>query len=104
MRDGGKRRGQDDMDEAAKKLDEENLSIFFVDHVMENDKKQDVALTASILDALCYRIKIQVPAALEVVFISDNARNYNNDFLPVLLPKICDSHDLQLRSFLHPDA
>lgn len=101
---GGRKRGRRDFDEAAKKLDEERLSMFFVDHVMENDKKQDVALTASILDALCYRVKLQLREAEEVVFISDNARNYNNDLLPILLPKICDSHGLLLRSYMHPDA
>lgn len=72
------------MTHAAIKLEEERLSMLFVDHVMENDKKQDVPLTASIIDALCYRTKLQFPGAQEVVLISDNTRNYNNDFIPIL--------------------
>lgn len=105
VRDGGKRRSQSEKDAEEKKLDEDRLSMFFVDHVMENDKKQDVPLTASVIDELCYRIKMQITVAREIVFVSDNARNYKNDFLPILLPKIfCDSNELQLRSYLHPDA
>lgn len=41
------RRGRKEVDiekfEAAKKLEEERLSMFFVDHVMDNDKRQDYA-------------------------------------------------------------
>lgn len=103
VKSGGKRLGESEIDQATKLLDEERLSMFFVDHVMENDKKQDYILVASILDALCYRIRKQLPGAEEIAFISDNARNYNNDFLPILLPKICDSHNLLVRTYLHPD-
>lgn len=90
--------------EAAKQLEEEKLSMFFVDHVVENDKRQDVILTASIIDALCLRIVKQVRGVAEIAFISDNAKCYNNDLLPALLPKICESHGMVIRSFLHPDA
>lgn len=37
--DGGKKRKPDEMDDAKSKLGEERLSMFFVDHVIENDKK-----------------------------------------------------------------
>lgn len=90
--------------EAQKEMEEQRLSMFFVDHVIENDKKQDVVMVSGIVDALLARIKRQVPEAAEICFISDNARNYNNDLLPVMLPMICKSHNVQLHSILHPDA
>lgn len=36
--------------------------------------------------------------------IPENARNYNNNYLPVLLPKICESNHIKLKTYLHPDA
>lgn len=37
------------------------LASFFVDHIAENDKKQDRVFTASIVEALVYRIHRQLP-------------------------------------------
>lgn len=90
--------------EAQKKLEEERLSMFSVDHVIENDRKQDVVMVAAIVDALVARIKKQLPETAEVCFISDNARNYNNDLLPVILPMICRRHGMRLHSILQTDA
>lgn len=101
---GGRRIPENDITEDEKKLEDERLSMLFVDNVMENDKRQDYILTASIVDALCYRIKKLVPQAKEIALISENERNYNNDFLPVMVPKICEIHDLLPNTFLHPDA
>lgn len=84
--------------------EEEQLSMFSVDHIPGNDKKQDRMLTASIIDALCFRIRREIGIAREVVFCSDNARNYNNNMIPVLLPEICRSYGLELKVYIHPEA
>lgn len=78
--------------------------MFFVDHVIENDKKQDVIMVAVILDAILARIKQQLTDVLEVFFIIHNARNYQNDLLLVILPMICRTHDVELHNILHTDA
>lgn len=90
--------------EAAPKREEDRLSMFFVDHISENDKKQDRIFTASIIEALCIRIKKELPESSEIAFCSDNARNYNNDVLPVMLPMICSTHGILLNVYVHPDA
>lgn len=90
--------------ESAKQTEHDKVSMFFVDHVIENEKKQDVMLTASIIDALCYRIKKQLSGTKEIVLISENAKNDNKDQLPLLVTKIIESHGMTIESFLHPDA
>lgn len=85
-------------------MEEDRLSMFLVGHVIENDKKQDVIMVASILDALVARIKQQLVDVEEVCFISDNARNYQKDLQPVISPMICRTHEVQLHSILYPDA
>lgn len=83
---------------------EGKLTSFFVDHVSENYKKQDRTFTASIFEALLYRIRKLFPEAVEIVFCTDNAKNYNKNVLPIFLPFICDAYGFQLTNFLHPDA
>lgn len=90
--------------EAQKRIEEDRISMFFVDHVIENDKKQDIIMVASIIDALLAPIKVKLPEVVEVCFISDNANNYQNDLLPVIVPIICRTHDIGIHSILHPDA
>lgn len=78
--------------------------MFFVDHISENDKKQDRIFTASIIDGLLFRIKTELPGVREISFCTDNARNYNKNVIPVLLPMICNSHGMKLTVYIHPDA
>lgn len=75
-----------------------------MDSIIENDKKQDRVLTASINESVFLRIRKELPVAKEIVICTDNAKNYNNNALPVILPEICDAHGLQLQVYLHPDA
>lgn len=79
------------------------LASFFVDHVCENEKKQDRVFTASIFEALMYRIRLQVPQGKQVVICTDNSRNYNNNVLPIYVPWICDAYNFELTTLLHPD-
>lgn len=80
------------------------MASFFVDHVCENDKKQDLVFTASIFETLLYRIRKELPEAAEIAFCTDNARNYNNNGLPILVPRLCHAYGFQLTTLLHPDA
>lgn len=78
--------------------------MFFVDHIAENEKKQDRIFVAPIIEALCYMIKKEFPGAEQVAFVTDNARCYNNNLIPVILPAICEKFRLVVHLFLHPDA
>lgn len=55
--------------------DEQHLKLFFLDHVPENDKKQDRVTVSFIMEAICFRIRKELPGAEEKAFFSDNARN-----------------------------
>lgn len=90
--------------EAAKQKEDERLSMFFVDHIAENDKIQDRMFVASIIDALIYRIKKEIPEAIEISICTDNVKAYNNNVLPVMFPFICRAHDMEPSVYLHPDA
>lgn len=85
------------------KTDDNSLN-FFIDHIPENYKKHYRVTVASISEALCFRIRKELPFAQEIAFCSDNARNYNNNTLPLILPIICKTVGLKLTLFLHPDA
>lgn len=61
-------------------------------------------MVASILDAIIAQITKQLPEVAELCFISDNARNYQNDLLPFIVPMICRTYEVDLYSILHPDA
>lgn len=75
-----------------------------MESIIENDKKQHRIMTASIIESLCYRIRCELPCATQIVICSDNAKNYNNDVLPVMLPAICAAYNLKLKVYIHPDA
>lgn len=40
----------------------------------------------------------------EISICSDNAKNYNNNIIPIILPAMCDAIGLRLTTFIHPDA
>lgn len=67
-------------------------------------KKLDRGLTASIIEALFYRIKREMQCAEEIKICSYNARCYNNDTLPPMLPYICQAASLKLKVYIHLDA
>lgn len=69
----------------------DSLDMFFVDHIAENDKKQDMVFVASIAEALMFRIRKELPEADETAVCTDNARCYKNNFIPVILPDICEA-------------
>lgn len=45
------------------KIEEDVMKMFFVDHIVQNDKNQDVIETISIYEALMYIMRQQVRSA-----------------------------------------
>ena len=63
--------------------EEVNFSTMFMDHVLENDTKQDTISVLSVLDAMMSRIKKEHQDMKYICRMSDNATCYQNDTLPV---------------------
>lgn len=78
--------------------------MFFVDHVAEKDNRQDRIFTASIIEALCFRITKELPRTEDISFCSDNAIYYNKKVLPLILLAIFNAFQMKLELYLHPDA
>ena len=70
------------------------LSNLFFDHLISNDMTQDCVAVCSILDAILARLRIELPSVQRFWLLSDNARCYQNDLLPVMAPFITQKHSL----------
>ena len=83
---------------------EQKLSMFFIDTVVQNDSTHDVISTIGTVESIVMRICKELPLCKRLWFFSDNAKTYQNDLLPVMLPQICLNFGIKLVSFLHPEA
>ena len=83
---------------------EDEIRTLFFDHLLTNDMKQDRVAVLSLLDAILARLKIELPDVKRFHLISDNARCYQNDLLPVMGPFIAKSHSLFMEGFVHSET
>lgn len=60
--------------------------------------------TSSLLEALLAPIRIAFWTASEVSIIIDNARNYHNDFVPIMIPFLARAHGFHLRAYVQPET
>lgn len=65
---------------------------------------QDMVAICSILDAVLCRLKSELPSVTSFYLLSDNARCYQNDLLPVMGPFIAKTHDLEMSGFIHSET
>ena len=82
---------------------EGGLQTLFLDHILENDTKQDRMAVTSLVGAVLSRMKREIPTVRSFTLLSDNARCYQNDVLPVMLPFISKHHGLSISSFIHSE-
>lgn len=80
------------------------FAMMFLDHILGNESTQDWCSVAAVVECVAMRVKQELPHVSEVCFVSDNAGCYNINILPVVLPYICKSSDLQLVSYLHGET
>lgn len=55
----------------------------------------------SILDAIVARIRLDVPTFTCLTVITDNARKYQNDVVPVVASFICHAHGVTMEALIH---
>lgn len=75
-----------------------------MDHIPGNDNKQDLIMVASIMDALCKRIRKELTEDEDIVFCSDKARNNNKNVLPIIITKLCERYNETLKVYINPDV
>jgi hypothetical protein len=77
---------------------------FYMDHVVENESKQDVTSVISILEAVVIAIKKLFPHITTVFLQSDNASCYQNTVLLMLIPYLGFAHSLCIRRYIHTET
>lgn len=82
----------------------DELGFFFVDHIAENDNVQDCIETVSIVEALMFRIKRQLPKCRQLWIVTDNARCYKNDLFSGIVLQVCKQRSITLKGIIHPAA
>ena len=82
----------------------DELCMFFINNIVENDTTQDLVTTVGIIEAMLYRVRHELPECEEIYIVSDNAVCYQNELFPVILPAICKNLRFVLKVLIHPDA
>ena len=82
-----------------------NVELHYLDTVVDGDSKQNVGATLAIVDDLFKRVRAILPAThKDITFQSDNAGNYQNLILPMILPELANAHHLNCLRILHTEA
>ncbi|EFX76844.1 hypothetical protein DAPPUDRAFT_106758 [Daphnia pulex] len=80
------------------------LHTFYMDHVIENENKQDVTAVFSVLEAILMRLKAILPHLKTVYLQSDNAGCYQNTLMVFILPHLSYVHGVCIRRFIHTET
>lgn len=82
----------------------DDLGGFFIDYISGNDNAQDSLAVLSIFDVIMARINLELPTVTSFTVITDNARNYQNDFIPVAVPFICHAYVVTMEARIDPES
>lgn len=58
----------------------------------------------SIMEAVFRRVRKEIPTMKDIWVQTDNARNYQNEIVPVMAPFVAHDHGMVLRGSLHPET
>lgn len=81
-----------------------DLSTLVVDHIVKSCNTQDVWASVMILDAIIARTRVILASSTDIWLVSDNAKTYQNDLIPVIAPFICRAYGFRQKGFLHPET
>jgi hypothetical protein len=76
----------------------------YMDHIVENENKQDVLSVVSILEAVIIGIKKWFPHLTTVVLQSDNASCYQSAALLIMIQYLAYAHSISIRRFIHTET
>ncbi|EFX81178.1 hypothetical protein DAPPUDRAFT_102749 [Daphnia pulex] len=77
---------------------------YYMDHVVENESKQDITSVISILEAVIIGLKKLFPRLTTIYLQSDNASCYQNTMLLVLIPYLAFTYSLCIRRCIHTET
>jgi hypothetical protein len=77
------------------------LTKYYMEHVIDNENKQDNLAVFSLLEAVIIRMKEKLPSFSKVKLLSDNAGCYQNTLLMLLIPYLAFAYCTNITRFLH---
>lgn len=81
----------------------EELSTYFLNHVVSDDTVQDGITASSILEAVLARLRVEYPGLKQVWILSDDSKCYQNVYLPVIAPFIAHEHGMRLQAYIYTE-
>ena len=66
-------------------LSDDGSQLFYMDQIIEGCGQQTTMVAASCLESILSNVHINFPWVRRVIIQSDNARNYSNERLPILI-------------------
>lgn len=82
----------------------EELSTWFMNHVVANDLGQDGLTTGSLLEAVLAQMRNEIPELKEVWILSDNSKRYQNLFSAITAPFIAHKQGLRLLAHTYTEV
>ncbi|EGZ08090.1 hypothetical protein PHYSODRAFT_339951 [Phytophthora sojae] len=76
----------------------------YFDQICNGDNKQDKEATAALVEALLLSLRRDVPHVTRLTFQSDNASNYQNAYLGLMLPILGEVHGYYVMRYVHSDT
>jgi hypothetical protein len=80
------------------------LNKVYLDHMVDNENKQDKFAVFSIVEAIILAIKKKMPYIEKITFQSDNAGCYQNTMLMLLLPCLSYANGIEISRLIHTET
>ncbi len=80
------------------------LNKLYLDHIVDNENKQDKLAVISILEAVILAIRKHLPNIDQIILQSDNAGCYQNTMLMLLIPYLSYAHGIEISRIIHTET
>jgi hypothetical protein len=80
------------------------LNELYLDHIVDNENKQDKLAVISILEAVILAIRKHLPNIDQKILQSDNAGCYQNTMLMLLIPYLSYAHGIEISRIIHTET
>ena len=80
------------------------LNKLYLDHIVDNENKQDKLAIISILEAVILAIRKHLPNIDQIILQSDNVGCYQNTMLMFLIPYLSYAHGIEISRIIHTET
>ncbi len=77
---------------------------YYMDHIVENESKQDITSVISILEAAIIGLQKIFPHLTTIYLLSDNMSCYQNTTFLVLIPYLAFYYSICIRRYIHTET